>query len=88
VGVREIELRGVLMGYCDTILCRVCESLADIAVSALLAPVLCPKMYVSGKYDSLFNALESRDSAFHEELTYWRSTTAGVYALEMYAKYR
>ena len=45
-------------------------------------------MYVSGKYYTLFDALEHRDMGFHEELTYWRNTTAGLYAMEIYAKYR
>lgn len=63
-------------------------SQGDIAVAALMAPLVSPELYCLGKFKKWFDLAYQQDAAYREEVEYWRGTAAGKYTLEMYATVR
>jgi glutathione S-transferase len=61
---------------------------ADYAIASLLAPVLCPKLYVAGTYYQHFAEFEASNPAFKKELDHWRATAIGRFSLELYESHR
>lgn len=61
---------------------------SDIALASLLAPMLVPPEYALGKFDKWFKLLQSQDKELKQEISYWRSTMAGKYTLQLYSSHR
>lgn len=61
---------------------------ADLALAALMAPLLCPPLYALGTYDQWFKLAEAQDNQLKEEVLYWRSTEVGKYVMQIYRNER
>ena len=58
--------------------------IGDIALAALLAPVLLPPAYYGGAFTHLLDQLMRDDVQVRDEVQQWRSTAAGEYAMQIY----
>jgi len=60
----------------------------DIAVSALLAPLVMPQNYACGVYNVYFQDYEANDPELKKEFDYWREKEIGKYVLKLYSEER
>ncbi|KAG8462825.1 hypothetical protein KFE25_001598 [Diacronema lutheri] len=63
-------------------------SLEDVALAALVAPLVLPPNYCEGKYAYVLDAIAPADRQFAAELAEWRATAVGEYVLWLYAHHR
>lgn len=61
---------------------------SDLALASLVAPIVLPPEYCLGEYTTYFNDARKADAMFAKEVEYWRNTTAGMYALDIYKCHR
>mmetsp|Transcript_7874 Transcript_7874/g.13039 ORF Transcript_7874/g.13039 Transcript_7874/m.13039 type:complete len:321 (+) Transcript_7874:122-1084(+) len=62
--------------------------LADIAVAALVAPLVNPPLYRDGLFEQLFERVRMSDDEVLKNSDLWRNSIAGKFTMEFYAKYR
>ena len=60
----------------------------DIALAALVAPVVMPPEYARGKFRGLFDSLSDQDNNFRDEVERWRNTETGKFVLWLYKEHR
>jgi hypothetical protein len=60
----------------------------DVALAALVAPLVNPPLYVNGRYESVFLDMMERDAGMKREVDFWRGTVAGQFTMDMYEKHR
>lgn len=63
-------------------------STADIAIAALLSPMLANHMYNCGRFADVFNKLMKQDTNFTQEVKYFSESITGMYAMQMYYEHR
>lgn len=57
---------------------------ADIALAAMMAPVVNPPEYWGGRWNEQLTLLVQQDAAYGQEVESWRSRTAGQHCLKVY----
>ena len=63
-------------------------SVEDVALCALMAPMLLPPKYCGGEFNSIFMKFEAQDTDFHEKLKFYRNTPVGKYVMHIYEENR
>ena len=63
-------------------------SVEDLALCALVAPIVLPPLYCQGIFQEQFAALEASDTDLQAELAFFRATPVGKYCLNIYDEIR
>jgi len=63
-------------------------SMFDLALAALMAPLLIAPLYNLDAHKKWLDLLYEQDEEIRKEMDYWRSTAVGQYCLELYEKNR